>query len=151
MCLALVTLDVSNRVFESYPKVKNGKALTAIQTLIGLANRIVRFEIAANRWRFELRSAANCEPGFKTEPPARSLQRLPGEFLGKFPVSGTQHPKHSKSPLPFRDFLKALATTGAMKRGKISCTFCSDCAVSSFSLQGRCTSRSLKDSAKVIT
>ena len=48
------------------------------------------------------------------------------------------------------DFQKALETTTAMKRRKISCKICSDCAVSNLSLHGRCISRSLHDSAKVV-
>ena len=48
--------------FETYLKrVNSGKALTAIRTVFGLAIRIVRFEIAANQWRYsnhcELRTA----------------------------------------------------------------------------------------------
>ena len=52
-------------------------------------------------------------------------------------------------PQKIRDFLKALETTTAMKRRNILCTFCSDCAVFNLSLQGRCISPSLQDSAKV--
>ena len=49
-----------------------------------------------------------------------------------------------------RDFLKAFETTTAMKRREISCTFCSDCAVSNLSLHGRCVWRSLQDPARVV-
>ena len=45
---------------------------------------------------------------------------------------------------------KILETTTAMKRRKISCTFCSDCTVSNLSLDGRCSLRSLQDSANVV-
>ena len=48
-----------------------------------------------------------------------------------------------------RDFVKALETTTARKRHKISCTFCSDSGVSNLSLHGPCMSRSLQYSAKV--
>ena len=43
-------------VFDSHPLLLHfakSKALTAIRTVFGLAIRIVRFEIAANWWRFE--------------------------------------------------------------------------------------------------
>ena len=50
----------------------------------------------------------------------------------------------------FRDLLKALETTTAMKGRKISCIFCSDSAVSDLSLHGRCISRSLQNSARVV-
>ena len=45
--------------FETYHKVKNSKSLAAIRTVFGLDIQIVRFEIAANRWRFELLRTAN--------------------------------------------------------------------------------------------
>ena len=72
-------LDVSNRAiritaraildrlridacdFKPILQVKNSKTLTAIRTVIGFAIQIVRFEIAANRWRFELLRTANCD------------------------------------------------------------------------------------------
>ena len=57
------------------------------------------------------------------------------------------HLNHRES---FRDFLKALETTTAMKRRNISCTFCSDCAVSNLSLHGRCIPQSLQNFAKVV-
>ena len=50
----------ANRIARLKPilKVKNSKTLTATRTVFGLAARIVRFEITANRWRFEsLRTA----------------------------------------------------------------------------------------------
>ena len=50
--------------FETYPKSETSKAIKVIPTVFGVAIRIVRFEFAANRWRFEF--AANCEPQFKT-------------------------------------------------------------------------------------
>ena len=43
-------------------KVKKSKSLiTAIQTVSALAIRIMRFEIVANRWRFEALRTANCD------------------------------------------------------------------------------------------
>ena len=46
--------------------------------------------------------------------------------------------------------IKALETTTAIKRRKISCTFCSFYAVSNLSFHGCCISRSLHDSAKFV-
>ena len=50
----------------------------------------------------------------------------------------------------FRDFQKALETTTATKRRKIWRKICSKCEVSNLSFHGRCISRSLHDSAKVV-
>ena len=50
----------------------------------------------------------------------------------------------------FRDFQEALETTTATKRHKIWRKICSKCAVSNLSFHGRCISRSLHDSAKVV-
>ena len=52
--------------------------------------------------------------------------------------------------IQIRDFQKALETTTAMKRHKILCQICSNCAVSNLSLRGHCISRSLHDAAKVV-
>ena len=49
-----------------------------------------------------------------------------------------------------RDFLKALETTTAIKRCKISCNSSGDCSVSDLSFHGRCIARSLQDSAEVV-
>ena len=52
--------SLANRIarFETHLKSENNKALTVIRTVFGLAIRIVWFEIAANRWRFELLQTA---------------------------------------------------------------------------------------------
>ena len=58
--------------------------------------------------------------------------------------------KSCKNSPKVRDFQKALEMTTAMKRHKILRKICSNCAVSSLSLRGRCISRSLHDAAKVV-
>ena len=62
------------------------------------------------------------------------------------PLYKNQSPKNSN----IRDFQKALETTTATKRRKIGRKICSKCAVSNLSFHGRCISRSLHDSAKVV-
>ena len=44
-------------------KRENSKTSTAIRTVLGLAIRIVRFEIAANQWRLESLRTANRDSG----------------------------------------------------------------------------------------
>ena len=50
----------------------------------------------------------------------------------------------------FRDRLKALEMTTAIRRCKISCNSGGDCWVSDLSLHGCCKSQSLQDSAEVV-
>ena len=84
---------------------------------------------------------------FGPDFPRTFLTLTPGcPGVQKFiPITGTAE----KCTL-FRDFQKALETTTAMKRRKILRKICSNRAVSSLSLRGRCISRSLHDAAKVV-